>query len=154
MLSPMAATMPKRSVILPVATPPRPKPSMVRVKASDTAPPPTGRMPRVPDRADPQRKRKPHPCLTGVRSEEGRISRWFGGSVHGRNFVARGRGVKQHGAILGMQMHRNRTGHTSPSPIGHSGARVSAKPESRSDYCEIGVCAFGASGNDEGKNPR
>ncbi len=38
MLSPMASTMPKRSVILPVATPPRPKPNMVSVKASDTAP--------------------------------------------------------------------------------------------------------------------
>ena len=38
MLSAIAATMPKRSVILPVATPPRPKPSMVRVKASETAP--------------------------------------------------------------------------------------------------------------------
>src|SRR5882757_8585544 len=38
MLSPMASTMPKRSVILPVATPPRPKLSMVSVKASDTAP--------------------------------------------------------------------------------------------------------------------
>jgi hypothetical protein len=38
MLSAMAATMPKRSVTLPVATPPTPKPSMVSVKASDTAP--------------------------------------------------------------------------------------------------------------------
>ena len=38
MLSPIATTMPKRSVIRPVATPPRPKPSMVSVKASDTAP--------------------------------------------------------------------------------------------------------------------
>jgi hypothetical protein len=74
--------------------------------------------------------------------------------VHGRNFVARGLGVKQHGAILGMQMHRNRTGRTSPSPIRHSGTRVSANPESRSDYCEIRVCAFGASRNHEGKNPR
>ena len=38
MLSAIAATMPKRSVIRPVTTPPRPKPSMVMVKASDTAP--------------------------------------------------------------------------------------------------------------------
>ena len=38
MLIAIAATMPKRSVIRPMATPPRPKPSMVRVKASDTAP--------------------------------------------------------------------------------------------------------------------
>ena len=38
MLSAIATTMPKRSVILPVTTPPRPKPSMVSVKASDTAP--------------------------------------------------------------------------------------------------------------------
>ena len=38
MLSPIATTMPKRSVIRPVATPPRPKPSMVSVKASDMAP--------------------------------------------------------------------------------------------------------------------
>ena len=38
MLSAIAATMPKRSVILPVATPPRPNPSMVSVKASDASP--------------------------------------------------------------------------------------------------------------------
>jgi hypothetical protein len=38
MLSVIAITMPKRSVTLPVTTPPRPKPSMVSVKASDTAP--------------------------------------------------------------------------------------------------------------------
>ena len=35
---PIAATMPKRSVSLPVATPPRPKPSIARVKASEAAP--------------------------------------------------------------------------------------------------------------------
>jgi hypothetical protein len=29
--------------------------------------------------------------------------------VHGGNFPVHGPGVKQHGAILGMQMHRNRT---------------------------------------------
>jgi hypothetical protein len=28
--------------------------------------------------------------------------------VHGGNFLAHGSGVKQHGAILGMQMRRNR----------------------------------------------
>ena len=35
---PMAVTMPKRSVIFPVTTPPRPKPSMTKVKASEAAP--------------------------------------------------------------------------------------------------------------------
>jgi hypothetical protein len=29
--------------------------------------------------------------------------------VHGGNFLARSSAVKQHGAILGMQMHCNRT---------------------------------------------
>src|SRR5450631_1693922 len=38
MLSEIAVTTPKRSVIRPVTMPPRPKPSMVRVKASETAP--------------------------------------------------------------------------------------------------------------------
>ena len=34
--------------------------------------------------------------------------------MHISNFIARGLGVKQHGAILGMQMQCNRTGRTSP----------------------------------------
>ncbi|MGY3412535.1 hypothetical protein ACVWZV_008648 [Bradyrhizobium sp. GM5.1] len=38
MLIAIAATMPKRSVILPAMTPPSPKPNIIRVKASDTAP--------------------------------------------------------------------------------------------------------------------
>ena len=38
MLAAIAATMPKRSVIRPMTTPPRPKPIMVIVKASETAP--------------------------------------------------------------------------------------------------------------------
>ncbi len=38
MLSATAVTMPKRSVILPATTAPRPKPNIVSVKASDTAP--------------------------------------------------------------------------------------------------------------------
>ena len=82
MLSAIAVTMPKRSVILPVTTPPRPKPSMVMVKASETPP----RVARelglhhrqhhhhrphadAADRADQQRKHKPHPGLTGIRGE-------------------------------------------------------------------------------------
>jgi len=32
------------------------------------------------------------------------------GACTGGKFVAHGLAVKQHGAILGMQMHRNRTG--------------------------------------------
>jgi len=35
--------------------------------------------------------------------------------MHNRNFLARGSAVKQHGAILGMQMHCNRTGFVNPS---------------------------------------
>ena len=38
MLIAIAATMPKRSVILPAITPPSPKPNIMRVNASDTAP--------------------------------------------------------------------------------------------------------------------
>jgi hypothetical protein len=39
--------------------------------------------------------------------------------VHGRNFAVRRLLVKQHGAILGMQMQCNRTGLvTTPSPPG------------------------------------
>ena len=38
MLKASAATMPKRSVILPATTPPSPKPMKIMVLASDTAP--------------------------------------------------------------------------------------------------------------------
>ena len=64
--------------------------------------------------------------------------------MHISNFVARGLGVKQHGAILGMQMQCNRTGRTSPRQSvipGRALARTSDVQlhigESRSDYCEI-----------------
>ena len=147
MLSAIAATMPKRSVTLPVATPPRPKPSMVSVKASDTAPrvaPNSAWTNRqhhhdrphadAADRADQKRQRKPHPGLTRVGGEERRISGWIGGSVHGRNFVARGPGVNRHGAIMGMQMRCNRA---FPSPLPVYGERPA-----RIARCETGEGAL------------
>ena len=64
--------------------------------------------------------------------------------MHGRNFIRRSLLVKQYGAILGMQMQRNRTGRTSPRQSvipGRALARTSDAQlhigESRSDYCEI-----------------
>ena len=38
MLMAIAGTMPRRSVILPIMTPPRPKPKKIMVAASETAP--------------------------------------------------------------------------------------------------------------------
>jgi hypothetical protein len=70
----IAGTMPKRSVIRPVMTPPRPKPMNIMVDTTDTAP-------RVAEnsfctigsitttRADQQGQAKPNPRLTGVRAE-------------------------------------------------------------------------------------
>jgi len=43
--------------------------------------------------------------------------------VHGRNFVARSLPVKQHGAILGMQMRRNKDSCSSPRLRGELGSR-------------------------------
>ena len=48
--------------------------------------------------------------------------------MHGRNFPARCLQVNQHGAILGMQMHRNRAGPTSVASHRHSGAMRSIEP--------------------------
>ena len=44
--------------------------------------------------------------------------------MHGGNFCARSSAVKQHGAILGMQMHRNRI----VFALRHSGAMHSIEP--------------------------
>ena len=76
--------------------------------------------------------------------------------MHVSNFVASGLGVKQHGAILGMQMQRNRIGRMSPRQSvipGRALARTSDVQlhigESRSDRCEIpGSPLFAAPRND------
>src|SRR4051795_5454446 len=109
----MAVTMPKRSVILPVATPPRPKPSMVRVNASDTAPreapnsactpditTTTDHMPTPPIDAIASAS----PSLTHARRESGvkRLeSLWSEGAGTGGNFVGSGHWVNQHCRYIG-----------------------------------------------------
>ena len=121
MLRPIATTMPKRSVILPVTTPPSPKPSMVSVKASDAAPreaansvcttgstTTTDHMPTLPIEPITTASGKPHPCLTEVRGEEGRIFGDRRGRARPQLRRPSASGSSNNGAILGMQMHRNR----------------------------------------------
>ena len=98
MLSAIAATMPKRSVILPMTTPPRPKPMKIMVVASDTAPR-DGRKFRLhgrqhdhdrphadrPDRGDQDRQHEAPPGLTGIRGEVRGTVGLSGGGVHGRH---------------------------------------------------------------------
>ena len=100
MLSAIAVTMPKRSVIRPVTTPPEPKPMKIMVVASETAPrrcPEFGLHGRHhhhdrphadrADRGDQEDNAEPHPGLTGVGGESGGIGGLSGGSVHKANLA-------------------------------------------------------------------
>src|ERR1700692_4055127 len=122
MLSAIATTMPKRSAILPVATLPRPKPSMVSVKASDTAPrvapnspcttgstTTTDHMPTLPIEPITSASASLTQAWPEAGTNGGEALEESGGPCTGGNFLGCSLRVKQHGAILGMQMHCNRT---------------------------------------------
>ena len=122
MLTAIAGTMPSRSVILPMMTPPTPKPRKIMVAASETAPrlaansccttgitTTTDHIPTAPT--------EPISTASASRSQAWRESGVNGGeSLAGWEGACtaatsspRGVRVKPHGAILGMQMQCNRT---------------------------------------------
>jgi hypothetical protein len=72
--------------------------------------------------------------------------------VHGGNFIRRSLLVKQYGAILGMQMQRNRTvGANILAQVRRYGARLQrANPEPR----DSGFDAFASPRNDKRNNGR
>ncbi len=85
------------------------------------------------DRADHKRQREPHPGLGRVRNEGGGVS-GIRRSVHSRNFGARNLPVKQHGAIIGMQMRGTRTAPVVPGRCHRVRAKRGPKTGSASNY--------------------
>ena len=72
--------------------------------------------------------------------------------MHTSNFVASGLGVKQHGAILGMQMQRNRIGRMSPRQSvipGRALARTSDVQLHIGESLDSGFAAGASPRNDE-----